>query len=217
MQLRSMFCGFVLWEKPAEGWNIIVIYCLFTQLSLTLVGVHTDLLPEHQRLFDVFFLDTLDSKVWEGTVHCLCEFHCANPLLASLLPNQIVRVRSIWSLVGYTRDDNNCPPFVAGHLDGGKCAVLEGRRGPRNAAGTATLAFVPEPQPLTGGLLHHCNIGRLLHLVKVAASCNRRASVWCGHGVGGEIARLVTRAQNINCKGMKLDLKITLQIALQCV
>ena len=76
-------------------------------------------------------------------------------------------------------------------------------------AGTATLALVPEPQPLTGGLLHHSNVGCLLHLVKVAASWNGRSSVGCGHGVGGEIARLVTRAQNINCKGVKLDLKIT--------
>ena len=171
-----MFCGFVLWVKPAEKWNIIVSSA-FLYLSLTLVGIHTNLLSEHQRLFDVFFLDTLDSKIWEGTVHCLRELHCANPLLAPLLPNQIVRVRSVRGLVGDARDNNNCPPFVAGHLDGGKCAVLEGGRGPRNAAGTATLAFVPEPQPLTGGLLHHSNVGCLLHLVKVAASWNGRSSV----------------------------------------
>ena len=107
--------------------------------------------------------------------------------------------------------------MVAGNLDGGKCAVLEGGRGSRNASCAATLAFVPEPQPLTGGLLHHSNISGLLHLVKVAASCKRRASVRGGHWVGGEIARLVTRAQNINCKGVKLDLKITLEIALQFV
>ena len=118
-------------------------------------------------------------------------------------------MRSVWGVAGHAGHNNNGPSLVAGNLDGGKCAVLEGERGSRNASCAATLAFVPEPQALTGGLLHHSDISCLFHLVKVAASCNRRASVWCGHGVGGEIARLVTRAQNINCKGVKLDLKIT--------
>merc|ERR1719228_1221904 len=136
-----MFCGFVLWVKPAGRWNIGAITA-FICLSLTLEGIHTNLLSEHQRLFDVFFLDTLDSKVWEGTVHGLCELHCANPLLTSFLPDQVVRVRSVWGLIGDARDNNNCSPFVPGDLDGGKCAVLEGGRGPGNAAGTATLAFV---------------------------------------------------------------------------
>ena len=165
-------------------------------------------MSEDQRLFDVLFLDTLDSEVWERAAHRLCELHGAHPLLATLLPNQVVRMGSVRGITGDTGHNHNRPPLVAGHLDCGERPVFQRGRGSWDAAGAATLALVAEPQAFACGLLDHGDVGRLLHLVQVAAA--RGGGVgWRGHRVRREIAGFVARAQNINCGRMRLDLKIT--------